>query len=105
MRLAIVARAVPPPPVERITRILGACDAALAVHAHDCGDRVLAIALNPHDHDLLCIAEIWGLPVLAWGAVERDRMRLLCEAEGTLIPRIDTYEELLERWTFHLERV
>lgn len=76
----------------------------MAKHDHDCGDRVTAIALSPGDHAALCIAEIWGLPVLAWSEVSDGRYRLLCEATGMLIPNVNTVEELLDRWAYALER-
>lgn len=78
--------------------------ADMAEHDRDCGDRVTAIALSPADHEALCIAEIWGLPVLAWNEMQEGRYRLLCEATGMLIPNVNTVEELLDRWAYALER-
>lgn len=77
---------------------------AFDAHARDCGDRVVGVALHPDDHDTLSIAELWGLPVLAYDDVPAGTLRLLCEAEGVLIPQVYTFEEVLERWTYHLER-
>ena len=45
-----------------------------------------------------------GLPVLAWEEVPQGTLRLLCEARGVLIPQVDTCQELLDRWNYHLER-
>jgi hypothetical protein len=90
-------------PIERVTRILGGVHAALEDHNRDCGDRIVGIALHPDDHERLSIVELWGLPVLAWDLVEPGRLRLLCDATGTLIPPVDTYEDLIERWSYHLE--
>jgi hypothetical protein len=77
--------------------------AALDDHREKCGDRVLGIALNPVDHDELLVAEVWGVPVLAWDNVEAGGFRFLCEAMGALIPQIDTFEDLLEHWTYRLQ--
>ena len=49
------------------------------------------------------MAELWGLPVLAWTEVEDGRYRLLCEAVGVLIPQLDTAEDLLDYWACRLE--
>jgi hypothetical protein len=84
-------------------RIIAQLDADIASHAADCGDRVTGIALNPGDHAELCIAEIWGLPVLAWTEVEKGRCVLLCEANGILIPNVTTVDELIERWAYDLQ--
>ena len=91
-------------PIARTTRILLGADEAFEAHAQDCGDRVVAIALSPADHDHLLIAEMWGLPVLAWDDVPDGTLRLLCEAEGVLIPQVHTFEDVLDRWTYHLQR-
>lgn len=85
-------------------KILEGVRADVNKHAADCGDRVVAIAFSPSDHRELCIAEIWGLPVLAWGEVMQGRYRLLCEATGVLIPNVDTVDELLDRWAYDLRR-
>lgn len=95
---------MPSCPIARVTRVVQGVRDALDAHARECGDRVLGVALHPDDHDGLSIAEMWGLPVLAWEEVPRDTVRLLCEAGGVLIPEIDTCEELLDRWNYHLER-
>lgn len=89
-------------PTPRITRIIPGIREAIEIHARDCGDRIAAIALNPVDHAALSIAEIWGLPVLAWGEVEPEAFKVLCEASGTLIPDVDNPEELMDRWKYHL---
>ncbi len=31
-------------------------------------------------------------------------MRLLCEAWAVVIPQIDTYEDVVDQWTNHLQR-
>ena len=91
-------------PSRRVVKVLLGVRVDLEQHAADCGDRVLAIALNPKDHDDLSIAEIWGLPVLAWNEVQEGRYRLPCERNGVLIPHVDTVQELLDRWAFDLQR-
>lgn len=91
-------------PSPRVVKILLGLPADLAKHDADCGDRVLAIALSPGDHKELCMAEIWGLPVLSWSEMEDGRYRLLCEATGVLIPKVDTVDELLDRWAYDLQR-
>jgi hypothetical protein len=90
--------------IARVTRVLGGVSDALDAHARDCGDRVLGVALHPEDHGELSIAEMWGLPVLAWEDVPQGTLRLLCEARDVLIPQVDTCQELLDRWNYHLER-
>jgi hypothetical protein len=90
--------------IARVTRVLDGVRDALAAHARECGDRVLGVALHPEDHGELSVAEMWGLPVLAWEDVPQGSLRLLCEARGVLIPRVDTCQELLDRWNYHLER-
>jgi hypothetical protein len=91
-------------PVHRVVKILVGLRADLEAHAAACGDRVTGIALHPEDHRELCIAEVWGLPVLAWTEVERGNYRFLCEANGVLIPNVETVDELLERWAYDLQR-
>jgi hypothetical protein len=90
-------------PSRRAVKILEGVRADIERHGVDCGDRVLAVALSPSDHEELCIAEVWGLPVLAWGEVDQGRYRLLCEANGVLIPNVDTVDELLDRWAYDLQ--
>jgi hypothetical protein len=53
-------------PIARVTRVLEGVRDALDAHARECGDRVLGIALHPEDLGELSVAEMWGLPVLAW---------------------------------------
>jgi hypothetical protein len=91
-------------PIARVARVLEGVRDALDAHARDCGDRVLGVAVHPEDHGELLVAELWGLPVLAWEDVAQGRFRLLCEAQCVLIPQVDTCEELLDRWNYHLER-
>lgn len=89
-----------PCPIARVTRVLQGIREALHHHASNCGDHVVGIALHPSDHDDLSIAELWGLPVLAWDEVPAGDLRLLCDASGVLIPELHTFEELLEHWTY-----
>jgi hypothetical protein len=91
-------------PTPRAVKILDGLHADFDSHASTCGDRIVAIALSPLDHEELCIAEIWGLPVLAWSEVEQGNYRLVCEANGVLIPQVDTVDELLDRWAYQLGR-
>ena len=91
-------------PIARITRILDGATEAFDAHERECGDRVVGVALHPDDHAELSIAELWGLPVLAWDVIPKGTFRLLCEALGVLIPQLDTFEELLDHWTYQLER-
>jgi hypothetical protein len=72
------------------------------MHARDRGDRALAFALSHEDHDAMAIVELWGLPVLGWEAVAPGTLKLLCAAEGVLIPPFDTVEDLVDRWEHHL---
>jgi hypothetical protein len=83
--------------------MLTAVESNFRDHERDCGDHVVGIALHPQDWEELCVAEIWGLPVLACDDIEAGRLELLCESNGTLIPQVDTFEELRDRWTYHLE--
>jgi hypothetical protein len=91
--------------IARVTRVVEGVRQALSAHARDCGDRVLGIALHPNDHEELCIAELWGLPVLGWDDMPEGKVRVLCERAGVLIPDVETFEELLDRWTYHLGRL
>jgi hypothetical protein len=89
--------------VTSVVRALDSARAALDEHSRDCGDRVVGVALHPVAHGELAIVELWGLPVLAWEEVSPGKLRLLCDAQGVLIPPVDTCEELLDRWQYHLE--
>jgi hypothetical protein len=89
--------------VARVALAVDSARAALEEHARDCGDRVVGVALDPRTHAELSIIELWGLPVLAWEEVTRGKLRLLCDAQGVLIPQVDTCEELLDRWQYHLQ--
>lgn len=91
-------------PVARVCRILTQARVDFDSHAATCGDRVLAVGFHPADFDELLIAELWGLPVLAFADVHLGAMLLLCEAWAVVIPRIDTYEEVVDQWTNHLQR-
>jgi len=91
-------------PVARVCRILTQARVDFDRHAASCGDRVLAVAFHPADFDELLIAELWGLPVLAFADVPLGAMWLLCEAWAVVIPQIDTYEDVVDRWTNHLQR-
>ena len=88
-------------PIPRVTRVLLGLEQAFESHAQRCGDRVVAIALHPSDHESLWIVEIWGVPVLAWDEVNRGQLRLLCDAEGVLIQEVHTVDDLLDQWTYH----
>jgi hypothetical protein len=90
--------------IARVGRVLDGIRGVLDDHARDCGDRVVGVSLHPADHAELSIAEVWGLPVLAWEDVPQGKIRLLCDAQVVLIPRIDTCQDLLDRWRYHLER-
>jgi hypothetical protein len=74
------------------------------IHAADCGDRVIGVALRPDDHEALSLAELWGLPVLAWPEMRKATLRLLCEANGVLIPEVHTFDDVLDEWMYHLQR-
>ncbi len=67
-------------PTERVARIITQVRSSLDEHAATCGDRVLAFALHPTDHETLRIAELWGLPVLAWADVKPGRYTLCVSA-------------------------
>ena len=85
-------------------RIIDGVRANIEEHGGTCGDRVTGVALHPSDHEELKLVEIWGLPVLSWGKVDKGRCELLCEAVGVLTPNIETFEELENHWTFALPR-
>jgi len=89
--------------MDRVTKIIEGTRRDLEHHAATCGDRVLGIALNPSDHEALCVVELWGLRVLAWDEVPAGSYRILCEANGVLVPRVDTFEELMDRWEYDLQ--
>lgn len=89
--------------IARVVRALDSGRAALDEHARGCGDRVVGVALHPVVHAELSIVELWGLPVLAWEEVTPGQLRLLCDAQGVLVPPVDTCQELLDRWQYHLE--
>jgi hypothetical protein len=91
-------------PIARITRVIAGFADAFDVHARECGDRVVGVALNATDHDELALVELWGLPVLATAEVEQGNSKLLCEAEGVLIPPIETGQDLVDHWRYQLER-
>lgn len=81
-------------PVKRVARLLVHGHDVLDQHACDCGDRVLAFALNPADHEALAIVELWGIPVLGWDVVDQGRLKLVCESDSVLIPPYDTVEDI-----------
>jgi hypothetical protein len=87
----------------RTIRILEGLAANFAHHAESCGDWVMAIALSEADFEKLEIAEIWGLPVLAWSEVELGRVKLLCQRESRLVPPHETVEDLIEAWEYRLQ--
>jgi hypothetical protein len=70
--------------------------AALEQHASECGDEVHAVLLNPGNFELLGIAELWGILVLACDDVPPKRARIFCERLGRLEPVEDT-EQLSSR--------
>ena len=80
--------------MNRVAKLLVHGHEVLDQHARDCGDRVLAFALNPVDHDALAIVELWGIPVLGWEVVDQGRIRLVCEADSVLIPPFDTVGDI-----------
>lgn len=89
-------------PIARVTRMLVLSREALDVHADGCGDRVLAFVLNLADHTAMSIVELWGLPVLGWGAISQGTVRLLCESTGAvLIPPFETVDDLVDQWEHH----
>ncbi|MFI4984666.1 MAG: hypothetical protein ACHQAV_01605 [Solirubrobacterales bacterium] len=87
----------------RIIRILDGLTESFANHAETCGDWVTAIAFSEADFESLKIAEIWGLPVLAWDEVDPGRVKLLCQRESRLVPPHDTVEDLIESWEYRLQ--
>ncbi len=91
-------------PVARVCRILTQARVDFDSHAATCGDRVLAVGFHPADFDELLIAELWGLPVLAFADVRLGALLLLCEAWAVVIPQIDTYADVVDQWTNHLQR-
>jgi hypothetical protein len=91
-------------PIARIGRLIMRARDVLDQHASECGDRVLAFALNPVDFAAMSVCELWGLAVLEWEEVEKGTLTLLCEADGVLIPQVDTVQELIDRWTYDLKR-
>lgn len=91
---------MPSCPIPRVSRVFEGVRQALDRHERECGDRVSAVALHPDDHAHLSIAELWGIPVLAWDAVNPGNLRLLCDANGILILQVQTVDELLEHWAY-----
>lgn len=89
--------------LQRVIRIVGGLESNFDSHAGICGDRVLAIALSDKDWDELQVAEIWGLPVLADADLSPGRVKLLCEANGQLIPPHDTVEDILNHCRYRLK--
>jgi hypothetical protein len=89
--------------IAQVVLALDSARTALEEHARDCGDRVVGVALDPGTHAELLIVEFWGLPVLAWKEVTPGKLWLLCDAQCVLIPPVDTWEELLDRWQYHLQ--
>lgn len=87
----------------RLARALEGIGGAVSDHDATCGHPVRGVALSPADHTQLGLAEVWGIPVLAWDDVPTGQFRLLCDRRGVLIPQIDTVDQLLERWTYHLD--
>jgi hypothetical protein len=87
-------------PIPRVARVLLGLEQAFESHAEGCGDRVVAIALHPSDHESLWIVEIWGLPVLAWDDVAPGQLKLLCDAAGVLVPEVHSVDDLLEQWAY-----
>ena len=87
----------------RTIRVLDGLTTSFALHAETCGDWVTAIALSETDFETLEIAEIWGLPVLAWSEVGPGRVKLLCQRESRLVPPHETVEDLIEAWDFRLQ--
>ncbi len=88
--------------LQRLTRILEDLGSQLAEHAGRCGDRVVGIAISDEDWTELEVAEIWGVPVLAWDEVSPGRLQLLCEAQGYLIPPHDTVQDVLDHCNYRL---
>ena len=62
-----------------------------------------AVAVSNVDFDELMIVDIWGLPVLAWDKVEPGKVRLLCEAVGTVVAPHDTVDDLEDIWHYRLQ--
>jgi hypothetical protein len=89
--------------LQRIVRILGGLRGCFDDHASRCDHRVVAIALSDSDWEELQIAEIWGLPVLAWEDVQPGRVQLLCEANCMLIPPYDNLADLQDVWNYRLQ--
>lgn len=83
-------------PVNRVAKLLMQGHQVLEKHARECPDRVLAFALHPADHEALAVVELWGIPVLGWDQVDKGRLRLLCEADGVLIPPFETVADIEE---------
>jgi hypothetical protein len=87
----------------RLIRVVEGIRVALCDHDASCGDPVRGVALSTEDHDQLRLVEVWGIPVLTWEDVAQGQFRLLCDRHGVLIPQVDTVDEVLERWTYHLD--
>jgi hypothetical protein len=88
-------------PIGRVARSISLLREILDAHASQCGDRVLAFVLHLEHHETLSLVEMWGIPVLGSEAVEMGRVKLVCESNAVLIPPVDTFEDLLDRWTHH----
>ena len=57
---------------------VAAIRACLDHHNATCGARANAILLNPIDHALLGLDELWGIPVLPDDDVRPKRFRISC---------------------------
>ena len=90
-------------PLVRATKIMQGVREDLLAHAGECGDRVLGVALSPTDFDQLQLVELWELPVLSWSKLDPGRYRLLCEADGELVPQFGTVDEMVEYWACSLD--
>jgi hypothetical protein len=89
--------------LQRIVRIVDGLHDSFVDHETRCGDWVSAVAISNADFDELMIVDIWGLPVLAWDEVDLGKVRLLCEAVGTVVPPHDTVDDLQDIWHSRLQ--
>jgi hypothetical protein len=61
---------------------LGAIRSALDQHNRECPIPATAILLNPTDHELIGVDNLWGLPVLADDRVQIKRVRISCDGSA-----------------------
>ena len=81
-------------------KIIEGVRASLDRHDATCGDQVVGVALSLGDQETLCIAEVWGLPVLGSDDIQDGQLEVLCSVNCVLVPPYDTVQDVTDRWKF-----